>query len=39
MSVFEGKMLLATDGSPDAERAAGMAVTLSEKLGLELRVI
>jgi nucleotide-binding universal stress UspA family protein len=38
MSVFEGKILLATDGSQEAERAAGMAVTLSEKLGSELHV-
>ena len=38
MSVFKGKILLATDGSPEAERAAGMAVTLSEKLGSELHV-
>jgi len=38
MSVFRGKILLATDGSPEAERAAGMAAMLSEKLGLELHV-
>jgi nucleotide-binding universal stress UspA family protein len=38
MSVLEGKILLATDGSPEAERAARMAVTLSEKLGFELHV-
>jgi nucleotide-binding universal stress UspA family protein len=39
MSVLEGKILLATDGSPEAERATGMAVTLSEKLALGLHVI
>ena len=38
MSVFEGKILLATDGSPEAERAAGLAVTLSKSLGAELHV-
>jgi nucleotide-binding universal stress UspA family protein len=38
MSVFEGKILLATDGSPEAERAAGMAVALSKSLGAELHV-
>jgi len=38
MSVFRSKIVLATDGSPEAERAAGMAATLSEKLGLELHV-
>jgi nucleotide-binding universal stress UspA family protein len=35
MSVFEGKIVLATDGSPEA---AGIAVTLSKKLGTELHV-
>ena len=39
MSVFRDKILLATDGSPEAERAAGMAATLSGKLGLELHVV
>ncbi len=38
MSVFKGKILLATDGSPEAERAAGTAVKLSERLGSELHV-
>jgi nucleotide-binding universal stress UspA family protein len=32
-------MLLATDGSPEAERALGMAATLSEKLGAELHLV
>ena len=39
VSVFGGRILLATDGSPEAERALGMAVTLSEKLGAELHVV
>jgi nucleotide-binding universal stress UspA family protein len=39
MSTFPKKMLLATDGSPDAERAARMAVTLSNALDLELHVV
>jgi len=39
MSVFGDRIMLATDGSPEAGRAAGMAVTLSEKLGLGLHVV
>jgi nucleotide-binding universal stress UspA family protein len=39
MSAFKGKIPLATDGSPEAERAARIAVTLSEKLGSELHVV
>ena len=39
MSAFENKMLLATDGSPDAESAARMAITLSSGLNLELHVV
>ncbi len=31
--------MLATDGSPEAERAAGTAMVLSEKLGSELHVV
>jgi nucleotide-binding universal stress UspA family protein len=39
MSVFRGRIMLATDGSPEAERAAGMATVLSEKLGAELHLV
>ena len=39
MSAFVNKMLLATDGSPDAESAARMAITLSNGLNLELHVV
>ena len=39
MSVIGDRILLATDGSPEAESAAGMAVTLSEKLGSGLHVV
>jgi nucleotide-binding universal stress UspA family protein len=39
MSAFASKILLATDGSPEAERATSMAVTLSNGLGLELHVV
>ena len=39
MSVFGDRILLATDGSSEAGRAAGMAVALSEKLGLGLHVV
>jgi nucleotide-binding universal stress UspA family protein len=39
VSVFGDRILLATDGSPEAERALGMAVTLSEKLGAELHLV
>ncbi|MGH3147622.1 MAG: universal stress protein, partial [Rubrobacter sp.] len=39
MSVFPTKILLATDGSPGAERATRTAVELSEKLASELHVV
>lgn len=39
MSIVANKILLATDGSVEAARAAQMAVTLTEKLGSELHVI
>jgi nucleotide-binding universal stress UspA family protein len=39
MSAFASSILLATDGSPEAERATRMAVTLSNRLGLELHVV
>ena len=39
MSVFGGRILLATDGSPEAERALGMAATLSKRLGAELLLV
>lgn len=39
MSTFASKILLATDGSPEAERAARMAVTMSNGLGSELHVV
>lgn len=39
MSAIGDRILLATDGSPEAESAAGMAVTLSEKLGAELHLV
>ena len=39
MSVFGGRFLLATDGSPEAERALGIAAMLSEKLGAELHLV
>ena len=39
MSVIGDRILLATDGSLEAESAAGMAVTLSEKLGSGLHVV
>ena len=35
MSVFRGRMVLATDGFAEAKRAAGTAMVLSEKLGAE----
>ena len=38
MSVFGGKILVATDGSPEAERAIETAVMLSERLGKELHL-
>jgi nucleotide-binding universal stress UspA family protein len=39
VSAFASKILLATDGSPEAERAARMAVALSNGLGSELHVL
>ncbi len=39
MSAFANKMLLATDGSPDAESVARMSITLSNGLNLELHVV
>jgi nucleotide-binding universal stress UspA family protein len=39
VSVFGGRILLATDGSPEAERALRMAATLSERLGAELHMV
>jgi nucleotide-binding universal stress UspA family protein len=39
MGIFANKMLLATDGSPDAESATRMAITLSNGLNLELHVV
>jgi nucleotide-binding universal stress UspA family protein len=39
MSIFPTKILLATDGSEDAQLAAGTAVDLSKKLGSELHVV
>jgi nucleotide-binding universal stress UspA family protein len=39
VSVFGSRILLATDGSPEAERALGVAEMLSEKLGAELHLV
>jgi nucleotide-binding universal stress UspA family protein len=39
VSVFGGRFLLATDGSPEAESALGTAAMLSEKLGAELHLV
>jgi len=39
VSVLGGRILLATDGSPEAERALGTAATLSEKLGAGLHLV
>jgi nucleotide-binding universal stress UspA family protein len=39
VSVFGERILLATDGSPEAERALGTAAMLSEKLGAELHLV
>ncbi len=39
MSVFRGRIMLATDGSPEAEHAGGTAAVLSEKIGAELHVV
>ncbi len=39
MSVFGGRILLATDGSPEAERALTLAAFLSEGLGVDLHLV
>jgi nucleotide-binding universal stress UspA family protein len=39
VSVFGGRILLATDGSPEAERALATATMLSQKLGAELHLV
>ena len=39
MSIFPTKILLATDGSKDAELAASTAIELANKTGSELHVI
>src|SRR3712207_9595756 len=39
MNAFSGKMLLATDGSAEARRAARMAVVLAHRLGSKLHVV
>jgi nucleotide-binding universal stress UspA family protein len=39
VSVFGGRILLATDGSPEAERALATAAMLSERLGAELHLV
>jgi nucleotide-binding universal stress UspA family protein len=39
MAVFPTRLLLATDGSPDAERAAQTAVELSQQTGSELHLV
>ena len=39
MSVFGGRILLATDGSQEAERALAMAAMLSERLSAELHLV
>jgi nucleotide-binding universal stress UspA family protein len=39
MSIFSNKILLATDGSKDAELAAKAAVDLSKRTGAELHVV
>lgn len=39
MSVFPTRILLATDGSPDAERATRAAVELAGKTGSELHMV
>jgi nucleotide-binding universal stress UspA family protein len=39
VSAFGDRILLATDGSPEAERALEMAATLSERLGAELHLV
>ena len=39
MSVFGDRILLATDGSPEAERALRISAMLSERLGAELHLV
>ncbi len=39
MSIFPTKVLLATDGSGDAELAATTAVSLAKSIGSELHVV
>jgi nucleotide-binding universal stress UspA family protein len=39
VSVFGGRILLAADGSSEAERALAMAATLSRRLGAELHLV
>jgi hypothetical protein len=39
MTAVVNKMMLATDGSPDAESAARISITLSNGLNLELHVV
>ncbi len=39
MAIFPTRVLLATDGSPDAELAAQSAVELCERTGSELHVV
>jgi nucleotide-binding universal stress UspA family protein len=39
VSIFPAKILLATDGSSEAELASRTAVTLSQKIASELHVI
>lgn len=39
MSIFPTKILVATDGSEDAQLAARTAVELAEKTGSELHVV
>ena len=39
MAIFPTRVLLATDGSPDAALAAQSAIELSERTGSELHVV
>ncbi len=39
MAFFPTRVLLATDGSPDAALAAGRAIELCEKTGSDLHVV
>ncbi len=39
MSIFPTKILLATDGSPEAKSAAQVAAELADKTGSELHVV